>query len=126
MEELLKNTDAQKVRIVFISACHSEKIGKMFKRYGVPVVIAINKSMEVLDDAAQKFAQGFYDSLMSMQSPEKAFNQGIKTIKAQSGDKFTHCCCHSHRHHENCLWQRKNSIAVTSEMSREEVDIAKR
>ena len=30
------------VKLVFVSACHSENIGQLFKRLGVPIVVAVN------------------------------------------------------------------------------------
>jgi hypothetical protein len=30
------------IKLVFISACYSESIGKIFKAKGVPIVIAVN------------------------------------------------------------------------------------
>jgi len=33
----------EQVKLVFVSACHSEMIGKVFKKKGVPIVIAVNQ-----------------------------------------------------------------------------------
>jgi hypothetical protein len=38
-----------------VSACHSERIGKIFKAAGVPIVIACNQGTKVSDDAATFF-----------------------------------------------------------------------
>lgn len=37
-----KNAENCPVKLVFVSACHSEKLGDLFKRVGVPIVIAVN------------------------------------------------------------------------------------
>lgn len=66
---LIQDSKAKKLLIVFISACHSEKIGKVFKKYGAPVVIAINKDSKVKDLACLEFSQGFYHCLLSGGTP---------------------------------------------------------
>lgn len=50
--------------IVFVSACHSEGIGKLFKKAGVPMVIAINSLSMINDTAAISFAKNFYSLLI--------------------------------------------------------------
>ncbi len=30
------------IKMVFLSACHSESVGKMFKAKGIPIVIAVD------------------------------------------------------------------------------------
>jgi len=34
---------------VFVSACHSEEIGEIFLKAGVPVVIAVNSEEVIMD-----------------------------------------------------------------------------
>ena len=43
-------------RFAFISACFSERLGRVFIECGVPIVIAINKEEKVLDAAGIVFA----------------------------------------------------------------------
>jgi hypothetical protein len=43
------------IKVVFVSACHSEPIGQLFKNANVPVVIAVSKLTPILDDVAAKF-----------------------------------------------------------------------
>ena len=31
------------IKMVFLSACHSESVGKIFKSKGIPIVIAVNQ-----------------------------------------------------------------------------------
>ena len=38
-------------RFAFVSACYSEKLGRVFIECGVPIVIAINQEEKVLDAA---------------------------------------------------------------------------
>jgi hypothetical protein len=51
-----QNLKIKETKIVFISACYSYSIGVLFKRLGVPIVIAINATSMVLDEAATLFA----------------------------------------------------------------------
>ena len=41
--DLVKKGSSDQLKLVFVSACHSELIGQIFKRAGVPVVIAVNR-----------------------------------------------------------------------------------
>jgi hypothetical protein len=43
------------IKVVFVSACHSEPIAQLFKNANVPVVIAVSKLTPILDDVAAKF-----------------------------------------------------------------------
>jgi hypothetical protein len=58
-----------KLLIVFVSACHSEGIGQLFKRMGVPVVVAVNSHTTILDDVCRLFARHFYQHLAFGESP---------------------------------------------------------
>ncbi|TNV87651.1 hypothetical protein FGO68_gene686 [Halteria grandinella] len=102
---LMKDNNANKILIVFISACQSEKIGKIFKKYGAPVVIAINKDSTIKDEACLKFSQSFYNKLLNGGTPKEAFNAGI-TMITTSQMNTNNCCC-SHDHLRSCKWDKK-------------------
>jgi len=44
-DEIFKATEHLNpmIKLVFISACHSESVGKIFKAKGIPIVIAVNQ-----------------------------------------------------------------------------------
>ena len=44
------------IKIAFISACFSEKIGKIFFDSGVPVVIAVNSKQPIYDEFCKVFS----------------------------------------------------------------------
>jgi hypothetical protein len=45
MDEIFKtlNFKNSELKMVFLSACHSESVGKMFKEMSIPIVIAVNQ-----------------------------------------------------------------------------------
>ena len=53
------------LKIVFISACQSQKIAQSFVDYGIPHVIAVDSNTAVLDSTARVFAEVFYQTLLS-------------------------------------------------------------
>ena len=91
--------------MVFVSACHSLKLGELFKRVGVPVVIAINQFTPILDEVCRLFAPMFYSHMITGSSPNNAFIQAKNAIKASSID--THYCCCNHGHELWCKWREK-------------------
>lgn len=63
---------AQGVKFVFVSACHSQDVGNAFVAAGVPHVVAVRSSDEVLDDASLLFSDHFYRSLLvSLRAPRE-------------------------------------------------------
>ena len=51
-------------RLVFINACHSEAIGREFVKRGVPHVVAIKRTDQIMDDASLEFSKQFYLALL--------------------------------------------------------------
>lgn len=92
LKKLLGNGEEHSVQVVFVSACHSQKLGELFKRVGVPVVIAINQLTPVLDDVCRLFATMFYSHMITGSSPYRAFEEAKNTVKASSIET-QHCCC---------------------------------
>ena len=57
LREILKKENiGEYIKLAFISACHSEKLGEVLNDCGVPVVVAINSSQKVLDKAGIVFS----------------------------------------------------------------------
>jgi hypothetical protein len=65
---------APNTKFVFVSACHSEAVGKAFADAGVPHVVAVSKKYEVLDQASQEFSRAFYTALLNGRSVQEAFD----------------------------------------------------
>lgn len=90
------------VKLAFVSACHSEKIGEIFLKAGVPIVIAVNSSQAILDKVCKNFCRTFYEQLLMGQSFNKAYKSATNVVKGGTDD--VSCCCCAHKHDENCWW----------------------
>lgn len=64
------------VKLVFVSACHSESVAEAFVSVGVPHVIVVSKEDKVLDKKAMEFSKAFYTALFAGHSVAKAFEIG--------------------------------------------------
>ena len=62
------------IKLAVVSACQSEEIGRIFHESGIPVVIAVNSSQEIADDACQLFSKKFYEYLLKGKSIMHAFD----------------------------------------------------
>ncbi len=69
LRDLLGDNNSHEVLVVFVSACHSEMIGQLFKRVGVPVVIGVNSYTAILDEVCMKFSRHFYEHLITGNTP---------------------------------------------------------
>jgi hypothetical protein len=79
-------------------------IGQIFKRVGVPVVIAVNSLTPILDDVCRKFSRHFYEHLIQGNTPKEAFVAGHDAVKASKLDVYS-CCC-AHKHKPWCKWEK--------------------
>ena len=79
--------------LVFLAACHSERIGEVFVNSGVKHVICIKQQQEVLDEAALTFTKFFYKALMNRTTVCDAFIQAKSQVeleyKKKESDMFT-------------------------------------
>jgi len=69
---------------------------------GVPVVVSINASVQVLEKAAEKFNKEFLYYLLKGDSPKVAFENGQKVLASDNNTSGI-CCC-NHDHTSDCLW----------------------
>lgn len=60
-------TGHTELEVVFVAACDSEEIGKIFQRNGAKHVICVESKRFVLDEAAIMFTKRFYNKLFSEQ-----------------------------------------------------------
>ena len=68
------------VDLVFISASHSENVGKAFIRAGAKHVIAIRQDEQLHDQTDASFAEQFYVSLVQGKSVRHAFTVAKQTL----------------------------------------------
>ncbi|OQR94502.1 hypothetical protein ACHHYP_01246 [Achlya hypogyna] len=64
------------MRLVFVSACHSESVAEAFVSAGVPHVVVVPKEDKVLDQKAMEFSKAFYTALLAGHSVYKSFEIG--------------------------------------------------
>ena len=91
-----------KTQFVFVNACHSEEVAKVFSNAGVPCVIAVQSELKIEDHIAQKFSETFYWQLFEGKSVGEAFK--LARIAVSGKDTYTCCCAHSHK--PNCAWYK--------------------
>lgn len=60
---LLLNTDRHDIDVIFVAACNSELIGRIFQRCGAKHVVCVKQQRFVLDEAAIQFTRTFYQHL---------------------------------------------------------------
>ena len=101
-----KEKEIKNLKLIFINACHSENIGKAFRRLGCTAdIIAIQSSEQILDEAARDFAAQFYSEIASKNTVKTAFDASISALKGSK--RFQYCCCeHNLPHSETCRWNK--------------------
>jgi len=101
-EDLKKKlTDVDvKTKIVFVNACHSEEVAKVFYEAGVPCVIAVQSELKIEDTIAQKFSETLYWHLLEGKTIGEAFRHSKAAV---SGESVYTCCC-AHKHKADCPW----------------------
>ena len=67
--------------VVFLAACDSEFVGKIFLKCGAKHVICVKKKREVLDDAAIDFTSTFYGKIVNGMAICEAFNAAKRDVE---------------------------------------------
>ena len=91
------------VRLVIISACHSSQLAEIFVEAGIPSVVSISASSQVLELAASEFNVEFLHYLVEGKTIQFAFDEAKKHLRASKDNIHKSCCC-DHKHTEDCLW----------------------
>ena len=68
------------LRLVFLCACHSQVAAKALEKLGVPHVIAVQSSAQILDAAAVAFTRHLYLALAAGHTVKYAFESGQKAV----------------------------------------------
>lgn len=75
LQDMLKGHKNQHaIKLAVVSACQSEEIGRILHESGIPVVIAVNSSQEIADEACGLFSKKFYEHLLKGRSIMNAFD----------------------------------------------------
>ncbi|HMZ17489.1 MAG TPA: tetratricopeptide repeat protein, partial [Blastocatellia bacterium] len=85
---------AAKFQLAVISACHSESVAAALFAVGIPHVVAIDGDHSVYEAAAVAFCRRFYQSLLTGNSLQQAFDDGKRALFTDEtmrrlGDKAT-------------------------------------
>jgi hypothetical protein len=81
LRKLFVAGNTSELKLVFVSACHSESVGRSFAEAGVPHVVAVSSTEEILDLASQEFARAFYTALFAGRTVKAAFEIGQAAVK---------------------------------------------
>lgn len=78
--------------LVFVAACKSNFVGKIFQNCGAKHVICVRQKSKVLDEAAIAFTKTFYQKLLNQEDICAAFNIAKASVafmhQSQEADKF--------------------------------------
>ncbi|OWZ24230.1 hypothetical protein PHMEG_000766 [Phytophthora megakarya] len=96
------------VQLVFVNACHSQKVASVFLNAGIPHVVAVHSDSLVVDASATMFAKHFYLSLFHGHTVSTAFEIAKGAVRALPTQKRAACCC-AHLHEPSCTWMRDGS-----------------
>ena len=92
LTNLLKSSQ-KKIELIFLAACDSERIGKIFQKCGIPHVICVKQERFVLDEAAIKFTSTLYQAVFSGRNICDAFSEARSavafTLKEVEANLFT-------------------------------------
>ena len=73
--------------LVFVAACKSDRIGKMFqKQGGVGHVICSNKNSSLDDETTYKFTKALYTQIFQGKPVCQAFKDAISEVKVDKDD----------------------------------------
>jgi len=102
LRDIIKRVNFE-TKLVFVNACHSLEVAKVFTDAGVPCVIAIQSELKISEDIALKFSESFYWQLFMGKSIDEAF-KNAQASALTLGDAHT-CCC-GHKHKADCEWYK--------------------
>ena len=74
---MLAAVNVTEIKLVFINACHSEVFGRVFRKYGIKLVIAITSDLKIEDTVASMFSQHLYTNLFKGEIFKLAFKSAI-------------------------------------------------
>jgi len=89
VEQIQKMIEAhsEPVKFAFVSACHSEQIGRAFARAGVPHVVCCEQSSELMDGAAAEFMRSVYSMLIEGHTVKTSFSSAVPLVSGRMGSE---------------------------------------
>lgn len=82
--ERLIDVHGARVRLVCLSACHSEKFGRMFAKQHVPHVICVDRRERISDSASKEMSRTLYKNLLQGQTVRQAFESAKVMVGCSS------------------------------------------
>jgi len=80
LSKLIGTNDETSIKLVVLSACHSESVAETFHQCGIPHIVAIRQPQTLEESDAHNFLRHFYLALLRSRTIEQAFNIGIARI----------------------------------------------
>ncbi len=109
IREILKNEKMDLIDLVFIGACHSERLGKIFFESGVKNVICVQEMTKISDSGAQKFSTNFYEFLLKGDTVKDAFKKSKECFcDVTFNSELMECCC-NHSHTKDCEFYKMSN-----------------
>lgn len=99
----MRDKKGLQIKLAFINACHSQRMGEIFIEVGVPIAVCVQSNETIDDDACKLFSKEFYKKLVDGDTIKSAFRHAQKSIKIDNPGKFKPCCC-AHPHADDCWW----------------------
>ncbi|CAI2377074.1 unnamed protein product [Moneuplotes crassus] len=83
------DTFRTQIQVVVILSCHSEFVGEIFAKAGIPHVVCIKQTEKISDEASIVFARNFYRTLFQRNvcNPCQAFDLAVEAVKLQGQTK---------------------------------------
>jgi hypothetical protein len=81
LHDLVKQTNGEPFKLVFVSSCNSERAGNAFVDAGVPHVVCCKQDSVLQDSAALEFTHQFYSSLTLGHTVQFSFDQGCRAVR---------------------------------------------
>ena len=101
---VLQDEKISNIDLVFISACHSEALGKIFYDSGIKSVICVNLMTKISDFAAQLFCSSFYQFLLNGHTISDSFEKSKNIFRDGALQDTLHECCCNHKHNSTCKY----------------------
>ncbi|CAK4488559.1 unnamed protein product [Aphanomyces euteiches] len=105
------------LQVVFVSACHSEKVARVFVDAGVPHVVAVHSVSKIVDESAKDFAKQFYLALFAGKTVAAAFDIAKTAFMGRNIETYNLVRSISHGHVTVCTGAPgigKSSLAMAA------------
>ena len=64
LKEIMASAKGHEIKLAFVNACHSGKMGEIIFDAGVKVVVCVDSGEEIDDECCKQFSTTFYSHLV--------------------------------------------------------------